>query len=167
MSDIPLRDLRNLRADAGISLSAPANMTSRSLAPPPTKRNRLYKSGRKHDQYADDSEEEQGLLGSHSFEDGGEFQQGSSTSPVSRDAGHRLHALTLRRLLLMSLHRRQKTSHEWRRLVSSRSFLTLGSDRLCTFRLQRGADRRRRILPHFSHDIFRVNLQSQITNNRD
>ncbi len=71
MSDIPLRNLRNLRADAGLSLSAPANMTSRALAPPPTKRNRLYKSGRKQDQYADDSEEEQGLLGSHSFEEGG------------------------------------------------------------------------------------------------
>lgn len=84
MSDIPLRELRKIRAEnAGISLSAPASMSSRPMVP---QRKRLYKSGKKNDRYADDSEEEQGLLQSSSASYEDEFQQGSSTSPVCRNS---------------------------------------------------------------------------------
>ena len=66
MSDIPLRDLRNLRAEAGTPLFPPA--TTHSLAPPPEKRIR-------HNIYADKSEGE-GLFRSW----------GSSISRMSQEA---------------------------------------------------------------------------------
>jgi phospholipid-translocating ATPase len=84
MSDIPLRNLqRQHRAaeEPHISLS---NMSSRTTgsAVAASRRNRQYSSARKNDRYADDSEEEQGLLGSQSYEDREQFEQEGSTSPV-------------------------------------------------------------------------------------
>ncbi|KAF8170774.1 protein transporter [Pholiota molesta] len=83
MSDIPLRNLqRQHRAvqEPHISLS---NMSSRTTgsAVAASRRNRQYSSARKNDRYADDSEEEQGLLGSQSYEDREQFEQEALTSP--------------------------------------------------------------------------------------
>ena len=44
-----------------------ANVAKAAVA---SRRNREYNSGRRHERYADDPEEEQGLLGSATYEDG-------------------------------------------------------------------------------------------------
>jgi len=72
MSDIPLRKIRRNRHidQSGIALShetMPAAVITEAVTS--SRRNRDYKSGKRKDRYVDDSEEEQGLLGSPSFED--------------------------------------------------------------------------------------------------
>lgn len=94
MSDsIPLHKLRRNKQprtpseDTGISLFLDTNAMPSAVvakAAIATRRNREYESRRRGDRYADDSEEEQGLLGSPVFEEGSsEFDETTrNRSPV-------------------------------------------------------------------------------------
>lgn len=76
MSDIPLHTIRRNRhpEQSGIALSSetmPAAVVTKAVIS--SRRNRDYKSGKRKDRYVDDVEEEEGLLGSPSFEDGDDY----------------------------------------------------------------------------------------------
>jgi phospholipid-translocating ATPase len=77
MSDIPLHKIRrnrHLTEHSGIALSPdtmPAAVVAKAVVS--SRRNRDYKSGKRNDRYTDDSDEEQGLLGSPSLEDGDDY----------------------------------------------------------------------------------------------
>jgi len=86
MSDIPLHTLRRYKhqpEEPGIVLTPdtgtmPAKAASKAV--PDSRRNRDYR----RDRYADDSEEEQGLLGSPSYDDSDEYNgRRPPTTPVS------------------------------------------------------------------------------------
>lgn len=84
MSDIPLRNLRRQHRAAQEPHISLSDMPPRTVgsAVAASRRNRQYSNARKNDRYADDSEEEQGLLGSQSYEDREQFEQEGSTSLV-------------------------------------------------------------------------------------
>jgi hypothetical protein len=76
MSDIPLHKIQSNRnlEQSGIALSPetmPAAVVTQAVIS--SRRKRDYKSGKRKDRYVDDFEEEQGLLGSPSLEDGDDY----------------------------------------------------------------------------------------------
>jgi len=79
MSDIPLRKFRrnrHLTEHSGIALSPdamPSAVVTKAVVS--SRQNRDYRSGQRNDRYIDDFDEEEGLLGSPSFEDGDDYDR--------------------------------------------------------------------------------------------